>query len=276
MATGVIQVSSTRMDQVGNLPWSSASKVADKQGVNIAVFGHPGCGKTTLAAGAQDTEHGRNAVFFDFGDAGIRSIRDRPEIQVVDAKKMGWDGFDNVLLFLKSTIGTDKQPFKTWVFDTMSGMQKVALAKVMATTPSADMRGNYGKANDYVNQVVSDCCALSREQGINVIFNAHAAETQDGENGIVYIRMSLTPGVLNHLLSTVDSIGYLSEGTTSKLPRELLLRSNARVIAKYRQPRSGPQLPEKIKNPSMAALIEHTKGVRTYPVIAQGEPEKGK
>lgn len=247
-------------------PWESAADLVDKQGLNMALFGHPGCGKTTLSAGAQDTEYGRNVLFFDFGDAGVRSIADRKDIGVVDVKKRGgWEGFTKVSEYLKPRMGSSDRPIGTVVFDTVSGMQKIAIAKILTrdkTNP--DMRGVYGEANDWIAKEIADWCTLSRETGVNVIFHAHAQEVQDEENKI-HIRVNLTPGLVSTLLSTVNAVGFLT-APNSVAPRKLRLQPNAQVIAKFQQPLTGPQLPDVLEKPSMAALIEHVKGIKVYPV----------
>jgi hypothetical protein len=248
------------------VPWKSASDVSDQQGVNMAIFGHPGSGKTTLAATAQDSDASRDVLFVDFGDAGIRSIQDRKDIQVFAAMKDGeWDGVIRVSEYLKR----GKHPFKTLVFDTLSGAQKMALRKVMTVSPTPGTPGiqDYGKANELVLALVNDWCAMSRETGINVIFNVHALETKDEDSGIIYIRMALTPGVREGLLQRVDAVGYLSEerkGAQKPPVHKLVLRSNARVLAKYRQPRTGPQLPLEIENPNLGRIVEHSKGIKLY------------
>jgi hypothetical protein len=157
------------------------------------------------------------------------------------------------------------------MFDTLNSMYDFALTDVKARNPSSkDPRQTYGEANDMVLELVGDFCAISREQGLNVLFNCHAEEKQVGENGPLYIRPKITPGVVQGINQRVSMIGYLEPGRMGR-PRSLQLAASARIATKIHQPRSGPQIPDKISNPNLGKLIDHIKYKMPYPVKKEGE-----
>lgn len=260
MATGSIQ----------GQPWKPASQTIQGLGVNIAIFSHPGAGKTTLLKTAQDSEYGRDVLVIDL-EGGTRSISDRDDVMV--ATKPGtdgeplttWDDVHEISEMLRAMVRKGTCPFKTIGFDTLSAAHRLALAKVMKSSPTPDMpsQPEYGKANELMLDLVRGWCTLSREKGINVVFNCHAVEEKDADSGIVLIRMSLTPGVIKGLYQAVDSIGYLAADSKTN-NRRLLLKETPKVLAKFRQPQSGDQLPLEIDNPDLGTIIEHVKGIRPY------------
>jgi len=250
-------------------PWKPATEVVEALGVNMAVFGHPGAGKTTLVASAQDSTHGGPVLLIDL-EGGVRAISDRADVMVATDPKgdplTEWMDVTRISDRLKRDVKAGTCPFKTIAFDTLSAAQRMTLKQVMATSPNSGAmpsQPEYGKANELLLDLVRSWCTLSREYGINVIFNCHAVEEKDEATGIVLIRMALTPGVIKGVYQAVDSIAYISSDT--KEERKLLLKTTNKVLAKFRQPQSGPQVPLEIKNPSMAQIIEHVKGVKPFP-----------
>jgi AAA domain len=239
-----------------NTLWKPASAVADAQGVNIALFGFPGSGKTDLAASAQYSEHGKDVLIIDADGTAPRSLSDRTDVQIYPARN--WEHIERIDAVLKS----GRHSFRTFSWDTLTSIYEFALKVTQASGAGTQQASQpeYGKANEMVGKLIGDWCAIAREKGINVIFCVHAKEVYDEQSKVTYIRMSLTPGATDKVYQKVDTIGYLSE---SRLPkdntRKLLLKSNQRVIAKHHQPRTGEQLPAEIPNPTMDILFKHAK-----------------
>ena len=232
----------------------------------MCLFGFSGAGKTTLAAEAQDEPLAQDVLVIAL-EPGIRSIADRDDVMVWPKPKedgtipeVTYDQVQRLSEQLKRMVRKGESPFKTIVWDSLTAAQPIALKHVMKVSPTPEMpsQPEYGKANALVLGWIHDWCALSRERGINVIFITHAEEQKDEATGMTYIRMSITPGLQKGVYQTVDSIGYLEEKTNGD--RKLLLKNTSRVIAKYRQPKTGPQLPLEIINPTMGDIIKHAKG----------------
>jgi AAA domain len=252
------------------LPWSPASEVASTIGFNAVIFGYPGCGKTTFAATAQDHPMGRDTFFWAV-DSGIRSLADRTDVMTWPRKdpntgqvvKPTWDGVMRISDGLKRP---GKNPFRTLVFDDLTKGYRLCVDKVLGGTDRPMQIQDWGKANDMMINFIEEWADISRSTGINFIVNAHAIEVvegadEQGNGGQMFIRIAATPGVAKAIPQLVDSIGYLSEKPRSPARKEpeyrLILHSTTKVVAKYRQPRSGPQLPDEIVNPTMGIILDH-------------------
>jgi hypothetical protein len=254
-------------------PLIAASEVNDQLGLNQVLFGFSGVGKTTLAATAQDSELGKDVVFVDIAH-GTRSISDRDDILMYQPT-----GFEGILSFpdwLRNVKGhyiREKDGrefnFRTVVVDTLSETYNWALRKVMANSPPEQMPQfqDYGGANELVGEVVRKYRALAVDLGWNVIFTVEAKEERDDSTGAMLIRMALTPGATRNAYQIIDSVGYYSvertgAGKDAREKRVLLLHATARLQAKHRQPRTGPQLATRLEEPTMDTLLQHARAQR--------------
>jgi hypothetical protein len=241
---------------VTNTPWMPASDVADMQGINMALFGYPGSGKSTLEATAQDSDLGKDVLIIDADGTAARSLADRKDVMIYPARR--WEDIQRIDQHLK----TGRHPFKTIAWDTLTAMQDMSLKFVMKASPTPEQatQPEYGRSNQALLQLVGDWCSIAREKGTNVIFSVHATEEADQSTGSMLIRMALTPGVRTGVYRMVDTIGYLSvDNKTSR--RGLLLKSNNRIIAKHHQPLTGDQLPLEIPDPTMDIMYRHARGL---------------
>ncbi len=252
-----------------NLPWSPPSSVIDKQGLSAMLFSLPGVGKTTLGLSMLNSDDGGPMLIVNF-DEELRSISDLG----ADSGVMVWPGeaqggkirsYAQIDTFC-SRLLTGRHPFKSVMFDTLnSAYDKFALPDVKSRNPGAkDPRQLYGEANDMILALVRNFCGVAREQGLNVLFVCHAEEKQVGENGPIYIRPKITPGVVLGMNQLVSLIGFLEPPRVGR-PRSLQLAASRMVASKIHQPRTGPQLPEKIVDPDLGKLIDHLKRRRPYP-----------
>lgn len=255
---GAVQPSGT----VSIVPWAPAAEVSKALGMSLALFGYPGSGKTTFAATPK-------TLLLDL-EGGAEVLADRTDVMVwpkPDANgrlpKITWDDVVALTEGLRNALVKGTLPFNVLCFDTLTTAQRMCLAKVMRASATPDMpsQPEYGKANELLLAMVREWCQLAKEYGINVIFNVHAEEVKDDASGVVLIRMSLTPGVIKGVYQAVSSIGYIAEtpgkSATDPSKRKLLLRSTNKVVAKFRQPQSGPQLPLEIDDPSLEKILDH-------------------
>lgn len=250
------------------LPWSSPSQVVDHQGLSMMLFSLPGVGKTTLGLTMRESDDGGPMLIVNF-DEELRSISDLgPEDDVMvwpgekqNGKIPSWGSIDA----FSSRLLSMKHPFKSIMFDTMNSLyDKFALQDVLKRNPGArDPRQTYGEANDMVLSLIRNWCGAAREKGTNVVFTCHAEEKQVGENGPIYIRPKITPGVVLGINQAVSLIGYLHPPKMGK--RELQLGASRMIATKIHQPRSGPQIPDKVDNPNLGLLINHMKHHKPYP-----------
>lgn len=245
----------------------TAKDAAGKDGLNLVVFGYGGCGKTTLIANAQDSEAGKDVFIIDT-DKGMKSLGDREDVVVwrgpdPENKPLVWEDIIRIIDWLKRT----EHSYRTIGFDSVTAAYRLCLAHVMKSSPTPDMpsQPEYGKANELILAAIRDMKeSFSVRKGWNVIISAHAEEMKDESTGTVLIRMAITPGVVKGIYQIVDAVGYLAASPKDS-SRKLLLKNSARVVAKYRQPQTGPQVPLEIDNPNLGLILEHTRGIRTFP-----------
>jgi hypothetical protein len=232
-----------------------ATEVVDRQGFNGILFGFSGAGKTTLASTAQNSEYGRDVLFLDF-ESGTRSIADREDVHLIPVKE--FEQTPEIYRYLKD--GT--HPYRTIVIDSLTELQAVSLKSVMkaSATPEQPSQPEYGRSNINVITTVRNFRLLATERGWNVIYICGAVEVKDEVSGAVLTRVDLTPGAAKQVFQAVDVVGYLGVDTardgTSK--RYLLMRNTSHILAKIRQPRTGPQLDTRIEDPTMEAILAHT------------------
>jgi hypothetical protein len=224
----------------------------------------PGSGKTTFCAVP-------GALIIDL-EGGTEVIADRTDVMVWPRRDPNtnkvptpdWDALER----LSNRLKRGDHGFKVICFDTLTKAQKLSLSKVMkqSATPEQPTQPEYGRANILLGDMIEMWCGLARETGINVIFNVHAEEVKDEDTGSVLIRMAVTPGLIKTVYQSVSSIGYIAEkpapAANKPTERRLLLRNTNKVTAKFRQPKSGPQLPLEIDNPSLETILEHRKKAR--------------
>lgn len=248
-------------------PWSTPSQLADKQGLCMLLFSHPGVGKTTLATTMINAADGSPLLFVNF-DEEVRSIADRNDIAVWPGVKQGGkiSNWQQASSFCDSLV-TKRHPFKSICVDTLNSAYDKFLFPMFdeEARPGTDQRQIYGKANDELLRIIRQFAALSRDRGINILFTSHSEEKQVGDNGPIYVRPAVTPGVIKGIYQSISTVGYYEVGKL-KSPRKLILAPTARITAKNHQPRTGRQLPGEITAPDLGRIIDHMRGVRPYPV----------
>jgi AAA domain len=246
------------------VPWQPAAEVSEAVGMSIALFGYPGSGKTTFSAV-------RDSLILDL-EGGTEVLADRADVMVWPRKdprtgkrkEPTWPEVSSI----SSQLLTKKHPFRVVTFDTMTKLQSIALKSVSPGLAQGQQpsQPEYGKANNFVNDLIEKWCAHARENNIAVVFNVHAAEVKDEDSGSLLIRMDLTPGVIKVMYREVSHIAYIEEykGTAGKTIRRLQLANTAKVTAKFRQPQSGPQVPSVVDGDkvSLDYLLKHREDAR--------------
>jgi phage nucleotide-binding protein len=231
-----------------------ANEVVDAWGLNMVLFGIPGAGKTALAATAQDSPYGADVLFIDV-EGGTRTIADRKDITVFKP-----DTFSEVREMYDWIVDAGESgghSFKTIVIDTLPELQRIGLKEILSSSKNPDWPGiqDWGKSTEQMMAMVRAFRGLSQGHGYNIIFTAHANEQKDEVTGAVMVRPNLTPKATEMVCGAVDVVGYLSRNPAGV--RELRLEPTNTIMAKYRQPRSGVQLPTVIQDPNLVSILEH-------------------
>jgi hypothetical protein len=227
------------------VPWQPASEVSDVVGLSIALFGYPGSGKTTFGAG-------KDSLIVDL-EGGTEVLADRSDVMVWPRKnnqRIRKEPTWPEVQALSSQLLTKKHPFRVIQWDTVTKLQNIVLKHIVPGMANGTPPGlqEYGKANTLIIDLIEKWCAHARENNIAVVFAVHAKEVKDEDSGVLHIRMDLTPGVQQAMNREVSHIAYIEEfkAQGGKPSRRLQFGNTAKVTAKFRQPQSGPQLPQTI------------------------------
>jgi AAA domain-containing protein len=227
-----------------------ASDYSDAAGINMVVFSYPGVGKTTFISHAQDHPMGRNVVIMDF-DKGIRSIGDRNDVPVWRPPNNTWADVESFVRY----FGSGNHDYKTLGIDSLSTLLEFAQKSVTSGQLS---QPDHGKANEKVLKVIRDLKEVSTTKGLNFILTAHAEDFKDSDD-LAAVRMIGTPQVVKGVYQIFDDVGYLDINRTSG-KRKMILKPTGKVLAKYRQPETGPQLPLEIPDPTISFILDHIHG----------------
>lgn len=226
-------------------------RLTDEQGamgVNMVVFGPPGVGKTTFALTAQGHSE---TLLFDV-DKGRESVLD------VDARYESISDWQTLRDRLDTALALKgDSPYKTLVFDSLSSMyHELILSRVAGGQEKQPQLQHYGEAQRILVKFVRDARSLS-EFGINTVFTGHVLEERDDD--LVNIRLALPEKVRDQVLLTANHVGYL-EYQAKTDSRVLHFRPPRRVTGpKFRQTRSGEQMPLQLTNPTMSTIFDHVK-----------------
>lgn len=247
LANGNKVVTATGFPEFKKISESSGSV-----GTNMVIFGPPGVGKTTFACTAQDSEYGKDVLLFDV-DSGRESVSDRSDVSFHVPES--WADLRSMLDVALKLKG--ESPYKTLVFDSLSSIYyELLVPKLTGSQEKAPQLQQYGEAQRILMKFIRDAKSLC-EHGINTVFLGHVKEESD--DGVVNIRLGLPPAVRDEVLLAVNHVGYL-EYRQKTDDRVLHLRPPRRVSGpKFRQPRSGEQMPLEVPNPKMSDILNHVR-----------------
>lgn len=254
------------MAVLGGLPtFKKAGDFAGVTGMDAVIFGPPGVGKTTFLATAQDSEFGKDLLWFDF-DSSVVTLEDRNDIAIwPDREENPNPTWQDVRKITDQLIaaGSDS-PYKTYGFDSITSLfYDYILPKVVGNRETQPHQGQWGEANRILIKWMMDLMTLNAK-GINTIFLGHVTEEKevlDEQTGsyVIHCRLAGTPKGRDEILRTVGTVGYYDWDRRFQ-NRELRFKPDKKVDApKFRQPQSGPQVPDKLVNPTMGDLFKYAR-----------------
>lgn len=241
------------VQKTSNLSFPSAKSLKGTRGLHMIVYAMPGVGKTTLAATAQEHPEGADVLIIDPEQTTGLVLGDRDDIAVFVP-----DNYAHMLSELDKLVkGYGKtHPYKTIVFDTITAVYyKMIIPAIVGGVENQVSQPQYGQANRKLIKLIDDMRHFT-ETGAHIIFNGHTKEERDGD--VINIRLGLTPQMQENVHQSFDHILYyeLKRGV-----RTLYMESQSRFEAKFRQPRSGVQMPSKLTEPSFGAIFDHWKKI---------------
>lgn len=247
--------------------FKKASSFAGVVGMDAVIFGPPGIGKTTLISTAQDSELGRDLLWFDI-DGSVVTLEDRDDIAMwpdrVADPDVTYMKFRKVVDDVIKAARGKEFPFTTLVFDSITSIYSdLIIPKVTGSRESQPHQGQWGEANRIMLKLISDVKQLNA-YGIHTVFVGHVTEEKevvDEQTGayVIHLRLAGTPKGRDEILRTVGTVGYYDWDRRFQ-NRELKFKPERKVDApKFRQPKSGPQMPDKLVNPTMDDLFRYAR-----------------
>lgn len=243
------------VQKTSKLSFPSAKSLKGTRGLHMLVYSAPGVGKTTLAATAQDHPEGADVLFIDPDRSTGLVLGDREDISVFVP-----DDWNHLTRTLDELVrGARKtHPYRTIVFDTITAVfYKLIIPSVVGGTDNQVSQPQYGTANRKLIKLVDDMRELT-ETGTHVIFNGHSKEeyVKNGDSVLVNLRLALTPQTQAEVNQSMDHLLYYQ---LKRGKRTLFMESKGNFEAKYRQARTGPQMPLELQEPTFSAILDHWK-----------------
>lgn len=241
---------------IGGLPqFKKASDAAGATGLGLLIFGPPGVGKTTFAATARDSEVGSEAILFELDPNGFESITDI-DIPMWPQPEDGEVTFNDFRAIIDKLVAAkDKGPFKTIILDSISAIYyDLILLKLTGSRDKQPSQNQWGEANRIMIKLMMDLLTLTK-YGINVIFIGHSMDQQDDESTIKYL--AGTPKGRDEILRNIGRVGYYDYDRRGE-HRVLTFKKQRKVEGpKWRQPRTGDQMPLEFIDPTMDDLLKY-------------------
>jgi hypothetical protein len=259
------------MAVVSGLPtFRKAGEFAGATGMDAVIFGPPGIGKTSLLATAQDSAIGKDLLWFDI-DSSVVTLEDRNDIAIWPDREVmpspTWQDFRKTVDQIISNA--ESLPYKTYGFDSITSIYtSLILPKVTGSKEAQPHQGQWGEANRILIKFMTDVMTMNAK-GINTIFLGHVTEEREvidpdkPDNYITHLRLAGTPKGRDEILRTVGTVGYY-DWDRRFTNRELRFRPDRKVDApKFRKPKSGPEVPDKLVNPTMDDLFKYARSSRS-------------
>lgn len=258
------------MPVLGGLPaFKSPKTFAGNVGMNAVIFGPPGVGKTTFLATAQDSDLGKDLLWFDL-DASVVTLEDRDDIAMWPDREatpdVTYQDFRKVVDDVIAAAKKDPKnfPYKTLGFDSITALYyDYIMPKVTGSKEKQPRIQDWGEANRILIKFMTDVMTLNA-LGIHTIFLGHVQEEKeviDADKGtyVIHLKLAGSPQGRNEILRTVGTVGYYDWDRRFQ-KRELRFHPDRKVDApKFRQPKSNQQMPDKLEDPTMQDVFKYAR-----------------
>lgn len=244
--------------------------VPESPRIKAMIYGEPGCGKTSLAATAQDHDEMAPVAFANI-EGGLLSVSHRKDIHAVDIRNT------NELYALYRAIKHKEDPFgdiNTLIIDNMSELQTLNLDEIvqaaMGSGKAKDRnresedeiwQEDYGQSTVQLSRVIR----WFKNLDINVIVTAHAKfvyppSSKNQRQGVqeadpVAVLPMLTQKLCKGVMGMVDFCWYLQYEPEAN-ERLMLTRPDGIYQAKTRGHKFAKALGPVVKDPNIPALYD--------------------
>lgn len=192
--------------------------------LHLAIFGPPGCGKTTFGGSAY-TEG--PIIHFDIDGTGAKSFKNHPEM-VPHIKRVRIRRCEE-LLSAGNELRSGKHDYKVAMLDTISTLQELHVQRLMkeefAKSPEKRTRyktwqDDFYEAGNRIKEIIEVFCDLD----MHVIFVFHQREDKDEQTGITFLRPAVIPSLGSTIATLVDVTGYYTCNVKANGDEERKLR----------------------------------------------------
>lgn len=222
--------------------------------LNLLVYGDSGAGKTLLAGTAALVSELAPVLFIDVegGTLTLRHFDESADIDVVRVTE--WKQMQKVY----DALYGGKHHYKTVVLDSVTEMQKLAMASVLGAGPNGKIldTGSLPEFKEWnINtEQIRRFVRAFRDLEINTIFTALAMDHVDPRKNTVMKRPMLTNKLAGELPAFFDVVLYMYVKERRDAPNLRLIQTDKsdRVVAKCRV----QGIPEILQGPTMDDLYE--------------------
>lgn len=214
--------------------------------IRLLVYGAPGVGKTTFAAGAP------NPVILDYENSSetLRGTK-LENVPLAGTRKELADP-KNVLDFLRTP-----NEFDTIIVDSISSMNDTMLMEHMRQQSGRDRHlalfADFRKINNVLKEIFYELITIPK----NVVLVAHEDVLVDKEsNRTLEVRPLLPPAARHAVERLVNEVYYLEAKSALKggMERVMYLNSQGKILAKNRSSHSE----NKVSNPTWSSIFNAT------------------
>jgi hypothetical protein len=238
---------------------------AINQGYCMVLFSRAGSGKTTLAAGADDSPEDSPVMFVD-AEGGTKVISHRKKVEVITVAS--WDEIKDLTAQFKRDPNLK---WKTIILDNLSEFIQLAIKKIVGNATDQVSQPKWGDMAREVLALVRDYRDLARTRGINSIIVAWDSAEEDKAKRPL-LTLNATPMLQRDLPGVVDIIGHIDPINGQPDRRLLNFEPSTQTIQKFRRVPSdaGRTIPYKIvyglDNLPMADILAALKRGVPFPV----------
>lgn len=225
--------------------------------LKILIYGEPGVGKTVLAGSASEVADMSPVLYIDIEGGTMPLSVMYPKIvknkeQITGIKQI--EDLYNELRFMN-------HPYQTVVIDSLSELQKISMASIMADVVKADRsrdpdvpsQREWGKNIEQVRRIVR----YYRDLPMHVIMISHDKEIENDKRAVTKQTVSMPGKLAKEIPGFFSTVAFMYVQQVRGKPRRMLqTRQSGVVVAKDRTCR----LPAFITDPTMEKLWSYVSG----------------